>query len=71
MADQQHTSGILALRLRVPQHAMDRLARRGKIPYATAGRIRLFAEADVPKVAAALTAAGYHPEAAPALATAS
>jgi hypothetical protein len=59
MAPVFHTLGKLALKLHVQDHQLTRLCDRGKVPFQRAGRIRLFAESDIPAIRAALIAAGY------------
>jgi excisionase family DNA binding protein len=53
------TTGKLAVRLGVQEHHIRELARRGTIPFVTAGKYRVFSEADVPVISRALIAAGY------------
>ena len=59
MPDTFHTLGILAMKLGCQAHHLDRLCRRGKIPFTAAGRLRLLAEKDIPAVRAALVKAGF------------
>lgn len=53
------TFGLIAVRLGVQAHHLDRLARRGLIPYRTTGRFRVIALADLDAVRRACEVAGF------------
>lgn len=60
-AESQLTLGIASTRIGggVQPHHLDRLARRGLIPYTHAGRFRIVAVADLDKIREACVKAGY------------
>jgi hypothetical protein len=53
--------GDLAVRLGALEYHVRQACERGLIPYARAGRNRVFDEADVPTIRAAMVAAGFLP----------
>ena len=53
------TTGKMALRLRVQEHTLRRLANAGLIPHSMAGVYRLFAVVDLPRIRDVLIEAGY------------
>jgi hypothetical protein len=56
------TLGVAATRIGggVQHHHLYRLARKGKIPFVRAGRVRLVAVADLPRIRAVCEQLGYH-----------